>query len=94
MKTCPVCEGKGVVGRLGEPVGSVELLGKDIPVITMRDQPCKRCNGTGEVAGMARCHNCGWVGPEEDCVAYRGIGDYCPRCFHKAGKILAMVDKR
>lgn len=54
MKTCPVCEGKGVTGRLGEPAGSVELFGRDIPLVTMHDQPCKTCRGTGAVADVPR----------------------------------------
>lgn len=51
MKPCPVCEGKKVTGKIakGEDAETVTILGQRIPVVTMLDQPCNRCGGTGLV---------------------------------------------
>ena len=51
MKTCPVCEGKKVVGKIarGEDAETAMILGRKIPVFTILDQPCASCGGTGLV---------------------------------------------
>jgi len=53
LKTCPWCEGKGVVGRLafGDATQRIRVLGRDIPVAgTFIDQPCGVCGGAKTVS--------------------------------------------